>query len=147
MLESSAFWLLGIFIFFVVLAAAGLLIFVCSKEKTFTSVSGPFVLVGGIGAGIFLFVNLVCLFPYDLRYHSWEPQEKMVRHVEFDASADTGRNSTGGLKITFADGSYAFTNDFRLATVTPGRQAKMLCKPEFVSGNVDKVRCKALTGG
>lgn len=104
-------------------------------------ISGILTLIGGVACAFYF-------FPYNLKYQTWEPQEKMVRTVQFDIQgAGTNRYADGGLKITFADGTYVFTDDFRLAVAEPGRPLKMLCKPEFVSGNVDKMRCKAPTGG
>ena len=117
-------------------------------KKEPNAFTGPVMIIGGGVSVLLLIIGAFMFFPYDMKYQTWTPTKKMVRSMHYDVEAGgTNKNATGGLKLTFADNTVAYTDDFRLAVVKPGTQAQMLCKPEFIGGNIDKIRCKGLTGG
>jgi hypothetical protein len=105
--------------------------------------------VSGALTAISLIVAGFTLFPYQPKYWAWETKEGRIVTSEFDAKADTSsRNSweRGGLRMELNDGTSFFTQDFRLAEKRPGEMVKLVCKPTFQSGNVDRLDCKSQVG-
>lgn len=88
-------------------------------------------------------VAALTLFPFQPKYWVWETKEGVVAKTEFDGMSKT---SGGGLQIELGDGTMFFTKDFRLAEKSPGEKVKLVCKPTFQHGNVDRIDCKSQIG-